>query len=396
MRNADPPVSAPVLLLAIACGVLVANIYDAQPLIALIGPDIALGPRGMGLIVSLTQVGYAVGLVGLVPLADLFETRRLVLATVTVSLPALLLAAAARSGPVMLIASLLIGLTSVSVQMLVPIAARLTPLHKRGQVVGTVMSGLLFGILLARPAAALIAGWLGWRAVFLVSFAVTSAMALALRATLPPCPPESRLGYGALVASMLALPFRLPMLRVRMLIQAVSFFGVSVFWTQAPVYLHNVFGFSSFGISGFALAGAAGALVAPLAGRLADFGYGRQATWAGLLCIAGGFVLGWLGGQWHSLALLVAAAIAVDGGVQFNLPVGQRAIYTEAPELRARLTGLFIASFFAAGAAGTALSGPAMALFGWGGLCLACAVLALLVLAAILIRGAYAPGMAPA
>jgi predicted MFS family arabinose efflux permease len=396
MRNADPPVSAPVLLLATACGVLVANIYYAQPLIALIGPDIALSPRGMSLIVSLTQAGYALGLVALVPLADLFETRRLVLTTVMVSLPALLLAAAARSGTAMLIASLLIGLTSVSVQMLVPVAARLTPAHKRGQVVGTVMSGLLLGILLSRPAAALIAGWFGWRAVFVVSCVVTAAMAAGLRLALPLCPPESRLSYGALLASMLTLPLRLPMLRVRMLIQAVSFFGISVFWTQAPVYLHTAFGFSSFGISGFALAGAAGALVAPLAGRLADFGYSRQATWAGLVLVAGGFVLGWLGGERHSLALLVAAAIAVDGGVQFNLPVGQRAIYTEAPELRARLTGLFIASFFAAGAAGTALSGAVMAVWGWNGLCLSCAALPLLVLGFILVRGAYAPGMPPA
>jgi predicted MFS family arabinose efflux permease len=369
------PSAAMVMLLAAACGIVVANIYYAQPLIGLIGPEVGLGPHAASLIVSLTQLGYAAGLLLLVPLGDLVENRRLVALTVACSIPPLLLTALARSGPVMLVAAVLIGLTSVAVQMLVPLAAHLTPEHRRGRVVGNVMSGLLFGILLARPVASIIANFSSWRMVFLVSAGVMLCTALLLVVTLPRRQPEGKQHYGALLATLFALPFTMPLLRQRAAYQAAVFAGFSLFWTGVPLLLAQKFHYTQRGIAVFALAGAAGALAAPIAGRLADRGFSTPGTVFAQLAVAAAFMLALLGSWAHSVVVLALSGVLLDAGVQTNLVFGQRAIYTLAPSIRSRLNGMFMAIFFLGGAAGSGLTSPVLAHFGWPGVCTLGAVL---------------------
>jgi predicted MFS family arabinose efflux permease len=366
-----------VLLLAVACGIVVANIYVAQPLVGMIGPAVGLGPHLASLIVSLTQIGYAAGLLLLVPLGDLLENRRLVVTTVALSIPALLLAGLAPTGAVMLGAGLAIGLTSVSVQMLVPLAAHLSPAATRGQIVGKVMSGLLFGILLARPVASIIADLAGWRAVFFSCAGLMAATTVLLWRTLPVRQPEARENYRQLLSSTLALPFQRPLLRQRAAYQAAAFGGFSLFWTGAPLLLAREFHDTQRGIAVFALVGAAGALAAPLAGICADRGHSRLGSIGALLAIALAFLAALAGGFAHSVVLLALAGVLLDAGVQTCLVISQRAIYTLAPEIRSRLNGVFMAMFFTGGAAGSALTSPVLAAFGWPGICALGAVLPL-------------------
>jgi predicted MFS family arabinose efflux permease len=358
-----------VTLLAAACGIVVANIYYAQPLVGLIGPDVGLRPRNASLIVSLTQLGYAAGLLLLVPLGDLVETRRLVIVTIAASIPALLLAGSARSGLVMLVAAALIGVTSVAVQMLVPMAAHMAPDYKRGRVVGNVMSGLLLGILLARPVASMIADFFGWRAVFYASAVVMIGMIVLLRFTLPRRQPGAKHNYGELLVSLFALPFTMPVLRQRAAYHAAAFAGFSLFWTGIPLLLAREFHYTQSGIAAFALVGAAGALAAPVVGHMADRGHSAIGTVCALLAMTGAFLLALAGGWSHSVILLALSGVLLDAGVQSNLVFGQRAIYTLAPEMRSRLNGMFMAIFFAGGAAGSALTSPVLVHFGWPGIC---------------------------
>jgi predicted MFS family arabinose efflux permease len=370
-----------VTLLAAACGIIVANIYYAQPLVGLIAPAIGLGPAGASFIVTLAQIGYAAGLWLLVPLGDLVENRRLVILTIAALIPALLIAACARSAGWFLAAAGLIGLTTVAVQMLVPLAAHLAPAQRRGQVVGNVMSGLLLGILLSRPLASLIANSLGWRAVFLLSAIAMALLAILLRLTLPRRQPEAGPPYGQLLASLFALPLNTPILRHRAAYQASAFAGFTLFWTAAPLLLAQQFHYTQRGIAVFALVGAAGALAAPIAGRLADRNFGRPGTILSLSAICLAFVLAWAGFQLHSVIILALSGVLLDSAVQSNLIFSQRAIYAMAPELRSRLNGVFMAIFFLGGAIGSALTSPVLLHAGWPGICALGAILPLLALA---------------
>ncbi|MDE8345812.1 MAG: MFS transporter, partial [Acidocella sp.] len=282
--------------------------------------------------------------------------------------------------PMMLAAAALIGLTSVAVQMLVPLAAHLTPEARRGQVVGMVMSGLLFGILLARPVASLIADAFGWRAVFFASAAVTLVMLILLRFTLPQRQPMVRQGYGALLKSALALPVTQPVLRRRAAYQAAAFAGFSLFWTGAPLVLAREFHETQRGIALFALVGAGGALAAPIAGRLADRGFARVGTVLALSGVVGSFLVASAGGLLHSVVILALAGVMLDASVQSNLVFGQRAIYTLAPDIRSRLNGMYMAIFFTGGAVGSALTSPLIGRFGWPGICVLGGALPLLAL----------------
>jgi predicted MFS family arabinose efflux permease len=375
------PSRAMVLLLAAACGIVVANIYYAQPLIGEIAPAVGLGAGQASLIVTLTQIGYVVGLLLLVPLADLVENRRLVCVTIACSIPALLLAGFARTSGEILGAGVLIGVTSVAVQMLVPLAAHLAPEHKRGAVVGNVMSGLLLGILLSRPIASAIASVTSWRAVFFISAVAMLAIMLALARNLAPRQPAVRQSYVSLLRSEFALLVTEPVLRQRAAYQAAAFGAFTLYWTAAPLLLLHAFHFHQGGIAVFALVGAAGALAAPIAGRLADAGHGDRGTILALLCVAAAFVVAGLGGAVHSVVVLALAGVVLDGAVQCNLVFGQRAVYGLAPELRGRLNGMFMALFFAGGAFASAVTSPMMQRAGWPGICALGVVMPLLALA---------------
>jgi len=354
-----------ILLFACACGLIVANIYYSQPLIGLIAPSVGMHPAAASLIVTVTQVGYCAGLLFLVPLGDLVENRRLVLWTLGGAIVALVLTTTATSAAGVLMATSLIGLGSVVVQMLVPMAAHVATDSNRGRVVGNVMSGLLVGIMLSRPIAGFVANRWGWRSVFGASAVVMTMLALVLWKLLPVRRPESTQSYGQLIGSLWTLLRDTPLLRRRALYQAALFGAFSLFWTAVPLKLAGPdFRLSQSGIAWFSLAGVAGALAAPLAGRVADRGLTRLATGMAMLIVATSFLVSRLD-QGRSLMLLLAGAVLLDFGVQANLVLGQRDIYAIGSHLRSRLNGLFMAIFFIGGAVGSSVASVAMQEGGW-------------------------------
>lgn len=363
-----PMSSAMTFLLAAACGLIAANLYYAQPLIGPISASLGLSPGAAGLIVTLTQVGYGLGLLFIVPLGDLFENRKLILSVMGLGTLAVIGAGLASTPMPFLASAFFIGLGSVAIQIIVPYAAHMAPEAHRGQAVGNVMSGLMVGIMLARPASSFIAEFLPWHMVFFISAAVLVALALILSRALPPRIPQTGLSYSGLLASMARLVMTTPILRRRSLYQAFMFAAFSLFWTTTPLLLSGPeFGLSQGQIALFALAGAAGAIAAPIAGRLADRGWGYLATWLSMLSVAVAFLITHIAptGSLPALALLTFAAILLDFGVTTNLVLGQRAIFVLGAEYRSRLNGLYMATFFAGGAVGSALGGWLYAEGGW-------------------------------
>jgi predicted MFS family arabinose efflux permease len=356
------------LLLAVACGIIVANLYYAQPLIGPISSDLNLAPEVAGVIVTLTQIGYVLGLLFLVPLGDRLENRKLVVGVLMLTAGALAVTAFARSTPVFLVASIGVGLGSVVAQILVPFAANLAPEATRGRVVGNVMSGLFAGIMLARPIASLVADMFGWHAVFAGSAVANLALAVFLLRTLPRRQPQSSMAYPALLRSMWDLLCTSALLRRRAVYHVFAFGTFSLFWTTVPLLLASpAFGMSQTQIALFALAGVAGAVAAPVAGRLADRGLVRSGTFLALGLVAAALVLAIAVPPPMSgaLAALVVTAIVIDMGVSANLILSQRVIFSIGADVRSRVNGVFMALFFAGGAAGSTLGVWTYAHGGW-------------------------------
>ncbi|MEV6629052.1 MFS transporter, partial [Amycolatopsis sp. NPDC051114] len=256
-----------VLLLAVSCGLTVANLYYAQPLLAELRHTFGVGEAAAGGIVTATQIGYAAGMLLLVPLGDRLENRGLVATLLAVACASLVAIGVAPGFAVLLIASLIAGATSVVVQILIPFAADISPDAIRGRIVGRVVSGLLFGILLSRVVASFLAEVTSWRVVFLISAAAMAALAVVLRFILPRRAPKTDVHYGQLLRSTLAMWKKHPDLRHRALYQSAMFGAFSAFWTTiAFVLTAPPFNYTQLGVGLFALAGAAGAAVAPLAG----------------------------------------------------------------------------------------------------------------------------------
>jgi predicted MFS family arabinose efflux permease len=354
-----------VAIFAAACGLAVANIYYSQPLIGLMAPALGLVPGLAGLIVALTQLGYGAGLLLLVPLSDVFENRALVIRALGAVTLGLIAIALSNSAVTLLVASFVVGVFSVATQILVPFASHLARESSRGRVVGAVMSGLLGGIMLARPFSSYIAATLGWRAVFYISAGMILMLLMLLQRVLPQRHPDSTLTYSQILRSLPVLVTRTPLLRRRAFYQGMMFAGFNLFWTGAPLLLANEFGMGQRGIALFALAGAAGALSAPVAGRLADRGLTRPATGWALVAAVLAFGVAIEARLIHSLSLLILAALILDAAVQVCQVLSLRSIYMLAPELRGRLNGLFVAFAFLCGAAGSGLAAAVYTSRGW-------------------------------
>lgn len=354
-------------LIATACGLVAANIYYAQPLVGPISRSLGISPGGAGLIVSMTQIGYGAGLLLVVPLGDLVENRRLVLAILGIAIMAAMGAAMATQAVSFLAASLLLGAGSVAVQILIPFIAHLVPGPTRGRVVGSVMSGLMLGIMFARPAASIIADLLSWHAVFAISALLMSGLAVTLRFALPQRKPSAGLHYAGLLLSMTRLVRDEPILRRRAFYHSCLFGAFSLFWTAVPLLLADRFHLSQIGIAVFAFVGVGGAIAAPIARRAADHGWSRQTTSLAMMAVAASFVLSWLdsSGSYAALLMLAIAAVLLDCGVTANFVLGQRAIFSLADHHRSRLNGLYMAAFFTTGAACSALGGWAYTRGGW-------------------------------
>ncbi|MCC7633919.1 MFS transporter [Stenotrophomonas rhizophila] len=359
-----------IVAMAAGAGFSVASLYYSQPMLGVIGPALGAAPAATGLVPTLTQLGYALGIALLAPLGDRLDRRALILVKAVILAAALGLAAVAGSLPGLLLASLLVGLTATLAQDVVPAAAALARPDERGAVVGKVMTGLLLGILLSRVASGVVAELLGWRAMFGIAAGSVLLMAVALARALPRFTPTTTLGYPALLGSLLSLWRQQPALRRAVLAQGLLAIGFSAFWSTLALMLHSRFQLGSAAAGAFGIAGAAGALAAPLAGRWADrLGSPAVARIAITVALAG-FALLLLDGALPPVAvlpLLAVSAVVFDFGFQSALVAHQTQVYGLVPEARSRLNALLFTGMFLGMAAGGALGSLALARWGWSG-----------------------------
>jgi len=355
-----------VALFSVAVGVSVANLYYLQPLLPLLRRGFHVSSGLAALATTATQLGYVLGLALILPLADLLERRRLVLVMTLSCAGALALAASAPVFAFLLVGLLLVGATAVVAQILVPFAAALAPTRERGRVVGTVMSGLLLGILLARTVAGFVAAASSWRVLLYVAAGAMAVTALALRARLPVARPTTSLAYRRLLASLVELIRSEPVLRRRALFGALGMGCFSTLWTSLAFLLAGApYHYSVDRIGLFGLVGAAGALMANLAGRLADRGQTPRLTVFAAACLASSFLLIYLGSR--SLVALVVGIVVLDVGAQGMQITNQSVIYGLRSDAGARLNSVYMVSYFVGGTAASALSGVLYAQAGWVG-----------------------------
>ena len=382
-----------ILLMAVACGVIVANLYYAQTLIDVIGPQIGMSASVAGLITTLTQLGYGLGLFLIVPVADLFENRRIVLGSILVTVIGCLAIAASQGPTSFLVASILTGVGATGAQVLVPLASHLAAPEKQGRVVGTVMSGLLFGIMLARPVANFLAGSFGWRSTFLVSAAAMALIGIALLLACPQRRPRGGMRYGEALASTFAQLRQHRVVRMRAFYQSLMFAAFNLFWTAAPLALIRQFHLGHAGVGAFALAGAGGALVAPVAGWLADRRLTRPTSLAGLAGLSFGFLLADWTVAAGSLIGFTIMAVLIDAAVQLSQITGQKLIFSIDPDARGRINAAYMTVMFVVGALGSVIGSATYEAGGWSASAIAGAAIGGVATLGFLLfdRGASAP-----
>jgi predicted MFS family arabinose efflux permease len=355
---------AVVLLAAVASGLAVANVYYAQPLLDAIADDFHMPRAGIGIVITLTQIGYGLGLLAIVPLGDLLDRRRLILVQSGLSVLALALVFLADSGIGFLAGIFVVGTLAVVAQVHVAHAASLSPTAEKGRTVGTVTSGIITGILLARAASGLMSDAFGWRSIYIVAAAANLAVTLLLVKALPPqSARNARIGYGALVLSVLRLFAQERMLRVRATLALFVFMAVTVLWSSMALALREPpWQLDHLQIGLFGFAGVLGAMGARFAGREADRGSAQRTSGIALTLL----VLAWLPMAMlsHSLWWLVLGVIVIDFSLQAVHVSNQSLIYRVRPEAQSRLTAAYMLCYSAGCAAGSILSTLA---FSWGG-----------------------------
>ncbi|MEJ2804532.1 MFS transporter [Comamonadaceae bacterium PP-2] len=376
--------STPVLLLmAMASGLCAGGNYFNQPLLHSISVSLRISEDLAALTVTLAQVSYALGLVFLVPLGDKFERRGLAVVLMLLAAAGQFVSGFSGSLGQLALGTAMAGLFSVAAQVLVPTAAALSDPRHSGRAVGLVMSGLLVGILAARSVAGLLSGLGGWNLVYRVSGVAMLLVALVLWRVLPPSRSELRASYPAILRSLGALVVQHPRLRSRSLLGALSFASVSVlFSTMALMLSGPAHGLDDTAIGLIGLAGIAGALMANLAGRLADRGYEQSVTACSVLLLGASWYLLWLGGE--TLAWFLAGMLAIDLALQGVHISNQNVVYLLDPAARSRINSVYMTSYFIGAASGSALGALAWRHGGWSSACLLGLVLMLLALGALL------------
>ncbi|MDB5252529.1 MAG: transporter [Flaviaesturariibacter sp.] len=355
--------------MSVCTGLIVANIYYAQPLVILISREFGVAESAAGTISFCTQLGYALGLLFLVPLGDKLERRRQILVTAAVSIAALAAAALSPNLLVLQVACVLIGCTSIVPQLILPLAAHLARPEKRGSVVGIVMSGLLVGILLSRTVSGFVGAWLGWRAMFWIAAGLTGNLLFFMRLAFPQSRPSYTGNYATLMRSLLTLVKEQPLLREASAINALTFVSFGMFWTTMVLHLSGApFHYHSDTIGLFGLAAAAGALLAPLIGGIADRGNPRVAIGYGLAAVAVSMVVFFLWGG--SVAGMLTGIVLLDLGQQSVHVSNQARIYTLMPEARNRINTVYMTISFLGTASGSALGLFVWDRFGWPGICI--------------------------
>ena len=360
--------------LGVACAVGVGSIYYNQPLLMVMGQSLHQTARGMGFVAVATQVGYAAGILMFVPLGDIRDRRKLMMRMYACVSVALLIAGSAQTLSVMIVASVLIGLMAAVTHIVLPMAPEMVPSERRGQAIGTVMTGLLLGVLLARSFAGWVAGVTGWRSVFFAAAVMNMAFVPILHRMMPREKPARTLTYGATLRSLWTLFRDEPLLREAGFIGGLMFASFSCFWTTLTFLLSKHYGMGPSVAGTFGVVGAAGAMIAPFAGRLSDrHGTRYVVTMAGAVvtvCYA------WIWGcdylhlstVWH-MVLLVVGVLALDAGMQMIQVGNQTRIFGIAESARSRLNTIYMTMYFVGGALGSALGSLAWSRWEWNGVC---------------------------
>ncbi|HEY0183123.1 MAG TPA: MFS transporter [Rhodopila sp.] len=369
-----------VLLFATTAGTMVANLYYVQPLLAAVAASFGHNVTSAGYLVTFTQLGYALGLLLVVPLGDVLDRRQLLSGMLTINFAGLLATAASPGFSSFAAASLLVGCTSSASMVVIPYVASKAPEATRGRYIGQVMTGLLLGILLARTVSGFVAVWAGWRTMYVIAAVAVAALLFALRAAIPrEGDRQSRLAYRQLLYSLIVLARAEPELRRRSIYTALGTGSFSVLWTGLTFLLSGApYYYSEARIGLFGLIGAAGAVAANAAGRLSDRGHANMLTAA----FATVLLLSWglLAAGSHSVWTVGAGVFLLDIGAQGLQVTHQSVIYRLAPQARSRVTAVYMTSAFIGAAAGSAIASSSFSVAGWFGLCAMGALLPLLLL----------------
>jgi predicted MFS family arabinose efflux permease len=380
------------LLFAVAGGAAVGNLYWAQPLLDVIAEDLHASTATAGWLITATQIGYAAGILLLVPLGDVLDRRRLIPIMMLCAATALTACALAPSMGVLLVASTGLGLTTVSGQILTPLAGDLADDSNRGHVVGTVVSGILIGILVSRTISGLVADAAGWRAIYVVAAVAAVLFAILLHRVIPPLAPKARMAYPKLIASVGAVVARERTVRWTLVIGATGFAAFTMFWTALTFLLSGPpfnYGVSVIGL--FGLAGLAGALAAQRAGRLHDRGWSLPATGAALVLVLASFVAAAFGSR--SVVVIIVVVVVLDIALQALGILNQVRVFAVSHEARSRLNTAYVTSNFIGGAIGSAVASVLWGVGGWTAVTVAGMVLSVfgLVVWAIGRRGPLIP-----
>ncbi|MDR7210018.1 MFS transporter [Flavobacterium piscis] len=363
--------------MAVCTGLIVANLYYCQPLIVLIANEFKIPEANAGTITYLTQAGYAIGLFFMVPLGDKIERKKQILMTTFASVIALIIAATSKSFLILQIASLLIGITSIVPQLILPLAASLSDPEKRGKVIGTIMSGLLVGILLSRTLSGFIGQVLGWRSMFWIAAGICLLIFFAIQKKFPVNKPQFDGTYGQLIQSLFTLIRTQPVLREATLINVFCFAQFGAFWTTMVLLLSGEpFNFNSATIGLFGIVGASGALAAPLVGKMGDKKNPRIAVGYGCLLMLISFIIFYF--SIESIIGVVIGIVFIDIGIQGVHISNQTRVYSLLPEARNRLNTVFMSFSFLGTAAGSAYGLLLWKAGGWHAVAIGCGILAIL------------------
>ena len=347
-----------IFILAISCGSLAANIYYAQPIVQFIAKDLNISSDLSGLLTTFTQIGYGLGLFFIVPMADLFKSKKIIGILIGLTILSLIGTLISTNGIFFLVLTTIIGIGACAAQMLVPLTMRIVPIEETGKYVGKVMSGLLIGIMIARPLSIGIADWFGWRMVFLFSFITLVAVLLLIMKFLPnyEVVTSRNMSYPNLIASMVKLLIHTSPLQQRAFYHACLFATFSLYWTVMPILLRSApLNFSNNEIALIGFVAIAGALLAPTIGKIADKGYIFTMTNISMTLVLLSIILLFFVKD-HSLLsifLILISGISIDIGIAGNLLLGQKVIFNLNPEVRNRLNGLYMTIFFLGGAFGS-------------------------------------------
>jgi len=383
MSTAAAPVSVPppseraqvnrVPLLAAVAGIAVANLYYAQPMAAMMADGLHVSAAALGVALMLCQIGYALGMLLLVPLGDGRERRALMVTTALASAVALLLLSIAPSYPVVAALSLVLGFASCLPQLAVPFAVGLVPPEQRGRAIGVVMGGLLTGILLSRTASGVLAGVVGWRATFAMAAALMGLTAALIRLALPAQRPSQPLAWRAILASLFGVVRGQPLLRRQALVGALGFASFSAFWSTLSFHVTRL-GYGSKTAGLFGMVGVVGVVAAPIVGRVAGRVRPTLINQLGLAAMVLSFVVFAVGAR--SLVMLGVGVVLLDAGSQSSHLANQTIIFGLNQALRNRINAIYMVSFFVGGALGTAAAAFVWERAGWTGVCVLGAALA--------------------